>query len=491
MFERIKNWLTRHSRSYDIAKPSRFWDKHFADADGRDADALIEVSLETARNRCRYEVRNNAYAKGIIDTLANDIVGAGPRLQLKTTDETFNRVAEARWQAWAEHCDASGRMELADMLRLCLLQQCESGESFTHFFYEALSPRDESLRLLMIEPDRVNTPFGMLYDDQIIQGIRVDPLGRPLLYFVQKQHPGSLKSGLGNGITEYETIPAGQMIHLARIDRPGQTRGMPWLTPALPLFAHLRRYTLAVIRNAENAAATTGVLESDQLAGEVEQIEEFETLDIEHDQIMTLPSGWRFNQVKPEQPVDTYAMFKHEIVNEIARCISMPYNIAAANSAEYNYASGRLDWQVYYRHIDVIRHWLAKHFLNRILRVWLAEAVLIDPALSTVPPINSNLVDWYWPGAEHVDPAKEADAQDTHLRNLSTTYAAVYARQGKDYQVEFEQIARERRLMEQLKIKPDEVINAQKKQNSQDDEEADDADDTAGNRRSTKLRCVR
>src|SRR5690554_2684392 len=107
MIKRLKSWLQRHSRSYDIAQPSRFLDAHFADADGRDADALIEISLETARNKCRYEVRNNSYAKGIIDTLANDIVGTGPRLQLKTADEAFNRVAEARWQAWIEQCDAT------------------------------------------------------------------------------------------------------------------------------------------------------------------------------------------------------------------------------------------------------------------------------------------------------------------------------------------------------------------------------------------------
>lgn len=487
MIKRLKSWLQRHSRSYDIAQPSRFLDAHFADADGRDADALIEISLETARNKCRYEVRNNSYAKGIIDTLANDIVGTGPRLQLKTADEAFNRVAEARWQAWIEQCDATGRLEMADLLRLCVLQQCESGESFSHLFYQPHDRQSEGLRLLMIEPDRINTPFGMLYDDQVVQGVRMDLLGRPVLYYVQKEHPGSLKSGMGGAITEYDTVPADQMIHLARIDRPGQTRGMPWLTPALPLFAQLRRYTLAVIRNAENAAATTGLLESDQLAGEVEPVEEFESLDIEHNQMMTLPSGWRFNQVKPEQPVDTYAMFKHEIINEIARCVSMPYNVAAANSAEYNYASGRLDWQVYYRHIDVIRRWLAQHLLNRILRVWLAEAVLIDPALAAAPPINRNMVDWYWPGAEHVDPAKEATAQDIHLKNLSTTYAAVYARQGKDYQVEFEQIAREKRLMEQLKIKPEEVPAHEKNQTPQ----SNDNDDDENDRRSPQLRCVR
>ena len=43
-------------------------------------------------------------------------------------------------------------------------------------------------------------------------------------------------------------------------------------------------------------------------------------------------------------------MFKHEILNEIARCVNMCYNVAVGNSSGYNYGSGRLDW-VYYRFI--------------------------------------------------------------------------------------------------------------------------------------------
>ena len=41
--------------------------------------------------------------------------------------------------------------------------------------------------------------------------------------------------------------------------------------------------------------------------------------------------------------------FKKEILNEIARCLGMPYNISAGNSSGYNYASGRLDHQTYFK----------------------------------------------------------------------------------------------------------------------------------------------
>ncbi len=53
------------------------------------------------------------------------------------------------------------------------------------------------------------------------------------------------------------------MIHYFRADRPGQSRGIPEITPALPLFAQLRRYTLAVLAAAETAADFAAVLYTD------------------------------------------------------------------------------------------------------------------------------------------------------------------------------------------------------------------------------------
>ena len=53
------------------------------DADGLSADAANSPEVRrTLRNRARYEVANNSYARGIVLTLANDLIGTGPRLQM-------------------------------------------------------------------------------------------------------------------------------------------------------------------------------------------------------------------------------------------------------------------------------------------------------------------------------------------------------------------------------------------------------------------------
>ena len=71
-------------------------------------------------------------------------------------------------------------------------------------------------------------------------------------------------------------------------------------------------------------------------------------IELERGMLMTMPGGWKMSQVEAQFPTTTYGEFKREILNEIARCLNMPFNVAAGNSSGYNYASGRLDHQVYY-----------------------------------------------------------------------------------------------------------------------------------------------
>jgi hypothetical protein len=64
----------------------------------------VEVR-RTLRNRARYEVANNSYARGIVLTLANDVIGTGPRLQMLLgdgQDAGTNRTIEAEFARWAK-----------------------------------------------------------------------------------------------------------------------------------------------------------------------------------------------------------------------------------------------------------------------------------------------------------------------------------------------------------------------------------------------------
>jgi len=170
---------------------------------------------------------------------------------------------------------------------------------------------------------------------------------------------------------------------------------------------------------------------------------------------MTMPAGWKLGQVKAEQPTTMYEAFKREIVNEIARCLDMPFNIAAGNSSGYNFASGTLDHSTFFKRIAIDRQRLERVVLDRILAAWINEAALVDGLLPQAMRLrDADLAhQWMWDGlAQHMDPVKEANAQQTRLQNHTTTLAAEYARQGKDWEAELRQRAREQTLMRELNI---------------------------------------
>jgi hypothetical protein len=87
---------------FDAAQITNDNIKHWAAADGFSADMAASAEVRRAlRQRARYEVANNSYARGIVLTVANDTIGTGPRLQMLTEDTETNREIERDFSAWA------------------------------------------------------------------------------------------------------------------------------------------------------------------------------------------------------------------------------------------------------------------------------------------------------------------------------------------------------------------------------------------------------
>ena len=451
---------------FDAAQTTPDNRKHWANADHLSADAAASPDVRRMlRNRSRYEVSNNSYARGIVLTLANDVIGTGPRLQMLAESAETNRTIEAEFARWAK------AVALPDKLRTMRQARAQDGETFALLFNNAGLANPVKLDIRLIEADQVTTPDLSFDKSSAVDGVVLDEFGNPVEYHVLKEHPGDDTSTTG---TQYDRIPAASMIHWFRADRPGQSRGLPDILPALPLFAQLRRYTLAVIAAAESAANIAVLMKTNAPAGgEAAEVEPMTEMEFAPNMAVFTPEGWEPSQVKAEQPATTYDVFKREILNEIARCLNMPYNIAACNSSGYNYSSGRLDHQTYYKSIRVEQAHCEAVVLDRIFAAWLAEAVKVF-AIGTAD-IGDAPHQWFWDGHEHVDPQKEAAAQAQRLASHTTTLASEYARQGKDWETELRQRAKEVALMKKLGLTAAQAApQAPQAQVKEDDSEQDD-----------------
>jgi hypothetical protein len=396
------------SASYDAAAETRESAKHWRWADHHSAAAANSSSVrKTLRQRSRYEIlESNSFAKGIALTLSNDTISTGPALQVMLPDPAASRALEQRWRKWSKD------VKLADKLRTARLAKLVDGETVILKGNNRRSRNPVQLDVRVIEADMLATPNYMDGFPNQVDGIVFDEWGQPIEYHVLKGHPGDVWPWKA---WDYETIDPDDLIHLFRSERPGQQRGIPEMTPALPLFAQLRRYTLAVIAAAENAADFSAVLKTqssafDSATDGIDDIDPFDGVQIDRGMMVSLPRGWDLTQFKPEQPTTTYEGFRNAILNEIARCVHMPSNKALADSSKYNYSSGRLDHQTYYEAISVERSQWEIECLDRIFEWWLDEALMLTGYLPALEPMDEIPHVWRWPPNRDVNPSEVADA---------------------------------------------------------------------------------
>lgn len=431
---------------YDAAQTNDENRRHWANADSLSPNAALDPRIRRVlRNRARYECANNTFAAGMIATLANDTIGTGPKLQVLTKSAKDNREIRRLFMEWA--C----AVRLPQKLRTMRMAKARDGEAFASLGTNMSLRCPVKMDIYLHEAEMIASPDQGVGTSSVYDGILFDDFGNPAAYQLLRQHPGD--SAVNGMPGDYDLIPAADMIHLFNCDRPGQYRGAPEITPALPLYAQLRRYTLAVIRCAESAAIPSWVLQTNNPPEIPFEGTPFDTVETERGMGMTLPEGWQMGQIKAEQPTGTYAEFKKQIISEIARCLNMPYGTAAGDSSSYNYSSARLDRGVYATSIRVERSYTRHAALDVMFSRWWEEAVLIRGYLpakfyrSQKPVPEHN---WNWDGEDHIDPVKDATALDMALSNHTTTLARYYASRGEDWQVELEQRSREVKLMQSL-----------------------------------------
>ena len=469
------------------AKDADWWKADYLSAD---ADASPDTR-RILRMRSRYEYQNNSYARGVIQCLANDTIGNGPRLRYASTDDRLNSRIERDFTAWAES------VCLGEKLRAVRIARARDGEAFVLLAQNPTLRTNVKLDLSLIDADRVAGDMGVspsaetggsrscaTADTRIypvtVDGIAYDPYGNPVSYRVLVSHPCD-----GNLAEERAMlIPAANMIHVFRADRAEQHRGVPELAAALPLFAKLRRYTNAVVASAEKAAEYGGILYTDHPKDDTcAEIEPMDAVTLDINQLTTMPEGWKMDELYVKAPIATYADFKKEMLSEIGAAMGIPYAIVAGTSAGYTYASAKLDHQTYFRVLRNERGFVEDLILNRLFELWLREWSLANPDAEAggrlspaaaaggarscatdvegatvphspfpVPLISTWNSSWLWPMFDNIDMLTAARVQSIAIKNKTTTLATEYARQGKNWRTELAQFEKEQRFLSKLGI---------------------------------------
>lgn len=422
--------------------------RSWSNADSLGPNAALDVGTrQRLRDRGRYESLNNSYCRGLIRSLAYDMIGTVPRLQLSipgASIEDIKRV-RTRYQRWAMAA------MLGMQFRIMEKMVSREGNAFALLDTNENQKDPVKLCLRLVEDEQCCTPTGLRVSGNIIDGIELDNSGRPARYWFLRNHPG--ENTYFAGARDYFSVEARNVLHWYERDRAGQIRGVPRIVAGLPMFGKSRRFTDATITAAEFAASIAGVLESTipPQDGQAVSIEAMDRFEMVKQMLLTMPQGWKANQMKAEHPTTTYGDFKRENMNEAGRGAGAPLNVVSGNSSGYNYSSGRLDHLPYQRGLTVERYDFRSIVEDPIFLAWHEEASMVPDYLPDgLPPIEEWNWNWRYDGFDSIDQNKDATADDTRLKNGTTNYDEIYSAYGQDWQEEFEQVAREKEYAESL-----------------------------------------
>lgn len=441
--------------------------RNFAGTDFLSADAAMSREVRKLISaRSRNEFANNSFAYGIIFTLADDTIGTGPRLQLEPgEEEPLLSITDPALQRREQRFHSWGRaVKLNSLLRCARIAKAVDGEIFLLLQNNPAANREVPLEPRLYEAEYVASEIfsGSVVDFHRggqpleVDGIFYDQYGNPVSYRFHRLHPGQTGLATPRNST---LVPSAQVIHYANIFRAGQHRGLSEMTAALHIFNDLRRYSTAVVQAAEVAARLSFIITTD-LPAEYQDVgndlwkidettgvlqtpmdnQEVAVFSSEEFNSLAMPVNHKVTQMKGEQPTQTYVSFKDSKIAEAARVFSMPFNIASGNSSSYNYASGRLDHQVYHKKLLIERETISSDILDKIYAAWEQYDMVLHPG-DYSKHISGH--SWMWDGFEHVDPIKEANAQAARLANGVTTMSEECAREGRDYHTVLRQRKRE------------------------------------------------
>lgn len=453
--------------SYDAAQTVTDNELHWSRSDNLDPNAANSLAVrKKLRSRSRYEViENNPYLKGTVLSVVGDFVGRGPKLQItdKRLSPARRQYIEGIYEAWFKAIKF--RQKLWEMM----IAKIVDGETFG-FAYNNVNIRGPiKLDYQIVEADRVSSSDANPYTTtkiNEIDGVRFDQFNNPSAYHLLKSHPGSTFAFL---TLQGDWVPADLVIHWFRKDR-GWLRGVPELTPSLPLCAFLRRYTLAVVAAAETAAEYSSVLETegpnnptlntggaDGDKGEIDN-EPFDMIPHARNMMLTLPSGHHLEQLKSENPSAMFDSFVDMLLREIIRPLLTPFNIAAGTSAGSNMASAIVDAHLYRGGINQKRihseeevvdpvaekYWqlgtLTPQFFNRIIKD--DDGRFLDQYPSMLTEMPKHYWRWDRVGLEHTDPVKVAKARQIEQASGNLTDRQVqeqfYNRDYEEWQAEIE-----------------------------------------------------
>jgi lambda family phage portal protein len=431
--------LARHYEGASSGRRTQNWSRK-----GTDANAALTQQIAPLRNTARDLVRNNSWARNGLETLATSIIGGGIRPKGIFPPEAAPAVREKLsdlWRRWAEttDCDADGRLTFYGIQDLIARQIVEGGEVLIRRRWR--KPEDGlavPMQLQVLEGDFLDHTRdhamllpGMQPGAKVLQGVEFDLIGRRTAYWLFDQHPGSTWF-----ITPVsKRYPTTDILHVYKIERPGQVRGVTWFAPGIVNLKDFDEYEDANLVAAKIQACFAGFVTDYEGTGTpnlgqadatnpTPMVETFSP-----GMIVGLPPG---KDVKiatpPTRPDDGFSTRQ---LRKFAAGLGVTYEQLTGDYSMVNFSSARMGQLRHLARVEGSRwNMIIPQFCDPVW-AWFMDAARLGgvelPATAALPTAR-----WTPPPAPMIDPNTEVIANKRRVRALQATPSEIIREQGYD-----------------------------------------------------------
>ena len=462
------------------------------------AASAISPDLIALREDSQEMERNNAIAGGALALNVTKVVGKGlyPKAQIDRQALGLDDAAADAWEREAEReyrlatntreIDLERGLSLDQMQAVVFLRTLADGDILINLPRKARPGSPYKLKLQMIEAARLCNPEFVPDTRRRCAGVEVDADGAPITYHVCSQHPGNARRVMAQGaekpvwspLKAFDSGGRPLALHLFDKRRPGQPRGVPYLTPVLELIKQLGRYTDAEVMAAVVSSFLTVVITNDDPQpegildpaptagnpdGTIAGQEDATGIELGSGTVVELTGNKTINTVNPTRPNTAFDPFVISILRQIGMALELPFEVLVKHfTSSYSAARGALEeaWDYFMRR----RHWLAQSFCQPVYEAVITEAIALGrlqaPGFFADPLLRMAWLGATWHGdaPSSLDPVKEITAAEKRINLRLTTRSEERARLvGGDWEAIVPQISREEQALRAAELIPEQT----------------------------------
>lgn len=441
---------------------------------GASPDAAFLPHAKTLRARSRELARNSSLALGAINTAVTSVVGTGLEMHSRVdfkylgideeTAEEWQSNAERIFRNWALYeADLSRQSTFYGLQEIAFRSVLEGGDCFALLVQ---SPRPDAmldLRVQLVEAELVCNPNDTADTPDMIAGVELDKQRAPKAYHIANRYPGFNRT---NEAKTWSRVPAfgarsgrRNVLHMMRVLRPGQTRGISFLAPVIEPLKQLKDYTEAEITAAVISGMFSIFIKTPGGTGfepltnltkpATDSSEDEDELELAPGLIASLAGGEEPIAFNPGRPNTAFDGFVMSILRQIGVALEIPYELLIKQFvSSYSAARGALGEA--WRFFRARREWLTSVFNQPCYEAVIDEAVanglLVAPGYFDDIQIRRAYLgtEWTGDGQTVLNPVQEASAAEARVRlGISNRAIETSELTGRDWRTVHAQLVRE------------------------------------------------